>query len=92
MSEKTPNAILEDIDKFCADMQIKPETLANRLKYPTLIERLKNNQVVKASTIERLYTEMELQRLKMEIKSCNDIRQAVKITHRFLKGRTYDLS
>lgn len=92
MSEKTPNALLQDIENFCAEFQIKPETLANRISYPMLIKRLRDGERVKPNTIENVYTGMELQRFKMEVKACNNIRQAVEVAHKFLRGRTDELT
>lgn len=92
MSEKTPKSPLEEIEAFCKEFNIAPETLANRAKYPTLIKRLKNGQRVKDATLERVYVDMELQRFKMEVKECSNIRQAVEAAHKFLRGRSGELT
>lgn len=92
MSEKTANAILRDIEIFCDEFKINQETFLNRIQYPTLISRLKDGKHVKPITIERVYAEMELQRLQMEIKDCKSIRQAVEIAHKFLRGQDVKLT
>ena len=92
MSKEKANILLRDIEIFCDEFNISPETVTNRMAYPRLIERLKQGKHVKPVTIERVYTEMELQRFKMEVKECSSLRQAIEVAMKFLKGRAVDLN
>lgn len=92
MSKENTKILLRDIEIFCDEFQISPETVTNRMGYPRLVERLREGKYVKPVTIERVYTEMELQRFKMEVKECSSLRQAVEVALKFLKGRGVDLT
>lgn len=92
MRDKTAKAILRDIEIFCDEFNVVPETLANWIKYPAILSRLENGQRVKPVTVERLYQYMELKRFQNDVKNCADLRQAVKVAHTFLKGRDVDLT
>lgn len=92
MCKEKAKILLRDIEIFCDEFGITPETFVNRLQYPRLLGRLKEGQTVKLVTIERVYMEMELQRFKMEVKECKTLRQCVEVAHKFLKGRAVDLT
>lgn len=92
MGKEKAKILLRDIEIFSDEFQISPETVTNRMGYPRLIERLREGKHVKPVTIERVYTEMELQRFKMEVKECNSLRQAISVALKFLKGRAVDLT
>ena len=90
MKNSQAEILLRDIEIFCDEFQISPETLLTRLKYPELLNRLRVGKYVKPVTIERIYTEMELQRFKMEVKETTSLRQAIETAVKFLKGRDID--
>lgn len=92
MVNEKAKTLLRDIEIFCDEFQISPETLLTRLKYPGLLKRLKEEKHIKPITIERIYTEMELQRFKIQVKECTTLRQAIEISFKFLKGRDVDLT
>lgn len=92
MDKRTTQTILRDIEIFCDELNVAPETLANWIKYPAILERLKSGQRVKPQTIEGLYIEMELRRFKKDVKGCSDVREAVQVAYKFLKGRDVDLT
>lgn len=92
MSKDRKTTLLRDIEIFCEEFQISPETLLTRLKYPGLLKRLKEEKHIKPITIERIYTEMELQRFKIQVKECTTLRQAVEVSFKFLKGRDINLT
>ena len=92
MVNEQAKTLLRDIEIFCDEFQISPETLLTRLKYPGLLARLKKEKHIKPITIERIYTEMELQRFKIQVKECTTLRQAVEISYKFLKGRDVNLT
>lgn len=92
MSKEKTKILLRDIEIFCDEFGITPETFVGRLQYPRLIERLEDGKHIKPVTVERVYMEMELQRFKMEVKECKTLRQGVEVAMKFLKGRAVDLT
>ena len=77
--------LLKEISKFCEEYQLKPETLATRVKYPGILKRLKDGKDIKAITAERILTQMELERFKLEVRNSLTIRQAVLAAREFLE-------
>ena len=91
MSKERTKILLRDIEIFCDEFGITPDTFTGRMKYPRLVQRLQQGKYVKEVTMERVYTEMELQRFKMAVKEVTTLRQAVEVSVTFLKGRSVEI-
>lgn len=92
MKDLTDKQLLSDLEDFCKKYKINVETIGNHLGYPKLVERLRHGQPVKRITIERIYVDLELLKLKIDIKNCGTIDEAARICNEFLKQQDENIA
>lgn len=92
MSKDAIKNLERDLEIFCEEFGIEVNTFLNWIKYPGLLKRIENGNRIKPVTIERIYSEMDLRRFKIEVKDCDNMRQAVQVAQSFLRRRDIDIN
>ena len=77
--------LIKEINKFCKQYEMSPVSLATKVNYPGLIQRLQDGKPIKQITGERVLAQMELMKLKIELNRSFTIYQAVRAARKFLK-------
>lgn len=91
MNTQYNKEILKHIKFVCEENEISPDAFLRKTRYPSLTQRIEENQVVKKATIKRILILLELEVFKTRIKNANTIRQAVKEARAFLEKQDIDL-